>query len=93
MQLPQTVLDAVVLMKRLGCIDRWVGQFHIIQTIYIDKHMQIAQFDAMYARAEVTSIATFGNDAAFGLTGTSHPRFLNRKPSIMTVGVPLDEYD
>jgi hypothetical protein len=71
---PQTILDAVEVMKRLGEQYLWVDRLCINQSNLQERQFLISKMDAIYEGAEFTIVAAAG-DARTGLPGvTTTPR-------------------
>ncbi|KAJ4988887.1 tol protein [Stagonosporopsis vannaccii] len=91
---PQTVNDAITLTKELGYSYLWVDRFCIPQDQALERQMQIAQMDRIYAGAEATIIAAAGDDPSYGLPGIRKRRsYTSRSATIngqMYTVVPPD---
>lgn len=76
--LPRTVEDAIQATLKLGYQYIWVDRYCIDQHDDDDKAIQIRQMDLIYQEAEVTIVASAGDDPSFGLPGVSdfQPRVL-----------------
>lgn len=69
--LPRTVADAIQVTLRLDYQYLWVDRYCIDQDDDDDKAIQIHQMDLIYQEAEVTIVASAGDDSSFGLPGVS----------------------
>jgi Heterokaryon incompatibility protein (HET) len=88
-QTPQTIEDAVAVVKSLGYNFFWVDKYCIYQDDDEDKRTQIATMDQIYANAVVSIVAVVaivavaGNQDDFGLHSVSSlPR--TRQPRVVT---------
>lgn len=73
--LPQTLREAILLVRSLGIPYLWVDQLCINQTPGPRKSQIIASMGAIYASAELVLAAAAGTDAEAGLPGSApHPR-------------------
>lgn len=74
--LPRTVEDAILVTLQLGYHYLRVDRYCIDQNHGDDKKIQINQMDLIYQEAEVTIIATAGEDPSFSLPNVtpSQPR-------------------
>jgi Heterokaryon incompatibility protein (HET) len=74
--LPRTVEDAILVTLKLGYRYLWVDRYCIDQDDGDNKAIQVNQMDLIYHEAEVTIVATAGDDPTFGLPGvtTFQPR-------------------
>ena len=68
-ELPETVKDAIYLVRQIGERDLWFDSLYIIQDDAEDKANQIAAIGIIYSAAVLTIAATSGNDADAGLAG------------------------
>lgn len=66
--LPTVITDAICVTLGLGFRYLWVDRYCIDQDSH-SKHQQINQMDLIYQYAELTIIASAGNDPEFGLPG------------------------
>lgn len=66
---PKTIEDAIVVAINLGISFLWVDRYCIDQNDSEEKHDIIRHMDKIYEGAEVTIIATLGNDPHYGLPG------------------------
>jgi len=78
---PKVVQDAVTATKALSFRYLWVNRHCIPEG---DKHNQISRMDLIYRRAQLTIVATAGQDADYGLPGVSVHR-----PSSQFPGTPF----
>lgn len=69
--LPLTIEDAISVTKGLGLRYLWVDQYCIDQNNSQEKQAQIQKMDRIYQCAEVTIMATAGEDCHYGLPGVS----------------------
>lgn len=69
--LPLTIEDAMSVTKGLGLRYLWVDQYCIDQSNSQEKQAQIQKMDRIYQCAEVTIMATAGDDCHYGLPGVS----------------------
>ncbi|KAK0716383.1 heterokaryon incompatibility protein-domain-containing protein, partial [Lasiosphaeris hirsuta] len=76
----RVVKDAIEVTRQLGYRYLWVDRHCIDQENAQEKHQQIARMHDIYGRAQLTIIATAGDDASHGLFGVSRPR--RQQPSI-----------
>ncbi|KAN0098802.1 Heterokaryon incompatibility protein (HET) domain containing protein [Hyaloscypha variabilis] len=67
--IPQTIRDAILVVKRLGEQYLWVDALCITQDDNVEKSKVIGEMDLIYSRANLTIVAAFGNDASAGLPG------------------------
>ncbi|PMD41737.1 HET-domain-containing protein, partial [Hyaloscypha variabilis F] len=67
--IPQTIRDAILVVKRLGEQYLWVDALCITQDDNVEKAKVIGEMDLIYSRANLTIVAAFGNDASAGLPG------------------------
>lgn len=72
--IPQTITDAIYLVKKLDINYLWVDSLCIIQDDDSDKYRQLPIMDQIYQQAHLVVIAATGNDAHAGLPGTTKPR-------------------
>lgn len=72
--IPQTITDAIYLVKQLDINYLWVDSLCIIQDDDGDKYRQLPIMDQIYQQAYLVVIAATGNDAHAGLPGTTKPR-------------------
>ena len=93
---PRTVRDAVTLVKLLGERYVWIDSLCIVQNDPQEKHVLIANMDAVYGNSVLTINAAEGEDADAGLFGLpSTPRqttqavFEYCAGQHLTIGQPL----
>lgn len=72
-QVPQTIVDAIDVVKKMGIRYLWVDALCIIQDSPTQKQAQIESMDKIYRGAELTIVAAAGNHANYGLAG-AHQR-------------------
>lgn len=70
-RLPQTVQDAMNVVRVLGMQFLWVDQYCINSTEPVTKHYMISNMDAIYEAAYLTIIAASGSDDEHGLPSVS----------------------
>ncbi|KAK0620763.1 heterokaryon incompatibility protein-domain-containing protein [Immersiella caudata] len=68
-QLPRTVRDAIILVRKLGLRYLWVDALCLVQDDKEDVAAGIAVMDQLYERSWFTIIAACGHDADAGLPG------------------------
>ena len=71
--MPQTMVDAITFVKRLGERYLWIDQLCIDQTNDEEKQRQINFMDRIFASAFLTIVNLDGQDADWGLPGISRP--------------------
>ncbi|KAK2013427.1 heterokaryon incompatibility, partial [Colletotrichum eremochloae] len=69
--LPKTILDAQLVVRKLGYRYLWVDQICINQEDPDDKQSQIEIMDKIYGGAELTIVAAAGSHNDYGLPGVS----------------------
>lgn len=67
--LPNTVNDAIVLTRHLGCRYLWVDALCLLQNDAEDLELGVNSMDLIYGRAWLTVVAACGNDANADLPG------------------------
>jgi hypothetical protein len=67
--LPETIRDAIRLVRSLGQRYLWVDRLCIIQDDEENKHLNIMQMDSIYSNSYLTIVAADGLDANHGLPG------------------------
>lgn len=72
--IPQTITDAIYLVKQLDIDYLWVDSLCIVQDDDNDKFRQLPIMDQIYQQAHLVVIAATGGDAHAGLPGTTKPR-------------------
>ncbi|KAK5657236.1 hypothetical protein OQA88_3295 [Cercophora sp. LCS_1] len=70
-EIPRTVVDAIVLTRRMPMRYLWVDALCLVQDDRRDKERSIPRMAEVYAGAEVTIIAAAGPDANTGLPGVN----------------------
>jgi len=80
--IPQTIADAIEVVRQLGQQYLWVDALCIQQDDAADKALQILRMDSVYCRAIATIVAANGDHADSGLCGMS-PR-CPRRPQIVS---------
>jgi hypothetical protein len=68
-KIPQTIRDAILLVRNLGERYLWVDSFCIVQDDNEHKHQAIQQMNIVYSKAFAAIVALGGNDADAGLVG------------------------
>ncbi|KZL85103.1 tol protein [Colletotrichum incanum] len=68
---PRTVLDAQIVVRKLGYRYLWVDQICINQEDSNDKQSQIETMDQIYGGAELTIVAAAGSHSDHGLPGVA----------------------
>ncbi|KAM5387017.1 hypothetical protein ACJZ2D_000310 [Fusarium nematophilum] len=67
--LPETIKDAIVLTRRLGCRYLWVDALCLLQNDAEDLELGVNVMDLIYERAWLTVVASCGHDANARLRG------------------------
>jgi hypothetical protein len=67
--LPQTIQDAITVVKRLNKSYIWVDALCIVQDDHDEKGKVIGEMDLIYSRAELTLVAASSSSATSGLPG------------------------
>ncbi|KAG6357585.1 hypothetical protein INS49_013462 [Diaporthe citri] len=70
-RLPQTVQDAMNVVRVLGMRSLWVDRYCINSTERVTQHYMISNMDAIYEAAYLTIIAASGSDDEHGLPSVS----------------------
>ncbi|QDS76565.1 hypothetical protein FKW77_006876 [Venturia effusa] len=73
-QIPKTVLDAIVVARKIGSQFLWVDRLCIVQDSPTHLTQQLQQMASIYANSCFTIIAADGSDANYGLPGITSPR-------------------
>lgn len=81
MDVPRTIHESMVLVKKIGLRYLWVDALCIIQNDIQMSHLQISKMDQIYAKACLTIIAASGDNAQAGLPGV-HPRTQEKRQRI-----------
>jgi Heterokaryon incompatibility protein (HET) len=76
--LPQAIVDAMKVARKIGLQYLWVDALCIKQDDDVEKETQIAQMDKIYANAIVTIVAADGRDANAPLKGVSTKRHVDQ---------------
>ena len=80
-KIPQTIADAIRVVKKLGLRYLWVDAICIQQDDAADKSLQILRMHSVYFNAVATIVAAAGDHADAGLCGAD-PRY-PRRPQIV----------
>jgi hypothetical protein len=72
--LPHTVEDAITVTKKLGFRYLWIDRYSINQDRKEEVSEQVQKMNLISQNAEVTIIASAGEDPTYGLPGVSHHR-------------------
>jgi hypothetical protein len=67
--LPETIKDAITLVRKLGCRYLWVDALCLLQNDADDLNQGVNVMDLIYERAWFTIVAACGHDASAGLPG------------------------
>lgn len=90
--LPDTVRDAIHLVKALGERYLWVDCLSVIQDADLDTiNITLRAMARIYASAELTIVAAGGEDASYGLRGIGGPS-MDRGPSVCSYSHLWDAY-
>ncbi|KAL2352359.1 heterokaryon incompatibility protein-domain-containing protein [Cryomyces antarcticus] len=79
LQIPQTISDAIKVVKELGQRYLWSDRLCIVQDDPEDVKHQITQMERIYGKAILTIVAADGQCADAGLKGVEKPRELNQQ--------------
>ena len=79
--IPNTIEDAIMVVKKLGYRYLWVDRYCINQGNEEEKADQCGKMDIIYQNADLTIIAAIGDDPTYGLPGVS---LRKRKPKHLT---------
>lgn len=88
-RIPQSISDAINLVKQMGVRYLWVDALCIIQDDPRSKLSQIAAMDKIYMSALLTIVAAAGSNAKAGLPGVTVGRALVLPAAAIIQGVPL----
>ncbi len=80
--IPQTMVDAITFVNRIGERYLWIDQLCIDQTNDEEKQRQINAMDQIFASAFLTIVSMDGPDADWGLPGISRPLQQSQQPTI-----------
>lgn len=80
--LPQTMADAMTFVEQLGERYLWIDQLCINQADEGEKQRQIHITDQIFSSAYLTIVSLDGEDANWGLPGTSRPLLHTHQPTI-----------
>ena len=80
--IPQTMVDAITFVNRIGERYLWIDQLCIDQTNDEEKQRQINAMDQIFASAYLTIVSMDGPDADWGLPGISRPLQQSQQPTI-----------
>ncbi|KAL1616701.1 hypothetical protein SLS54_008268 [Diplodia seriata] len=72
LNIPETIRDALRLLRILDERFLWVDRLCIVQDDHATKARAIQEMGAIYANAQCTIVAAGGDDAAYGLRGIGH---------------------
>ena len=92
--LPNTIKDAIKLVRGLNQHYLWVDRLCIIQNDQKNKHLNVLQMDSIYFNAYFTIAAANGSDANYGLPGVvggSRPRECSQISVQLPRGVLISE--
>lgn len=79
LKVPQTIIDAIQLVRSIGMRYLWVDSLCIEQDDHDKKQQQLTMMDSIYASAELLIVAAAGSDADAGLPGMgSTPRRISQ---------------
>lgn len=78
--IPQTIRDAIDIVKRLGEAYLWVDALCIIQDSEVDKRSQLSQMASIFAKAVLVIVAAAGEDAHVGLFPERDKSIHKQKP-------------
>ncbi|KAF4995571.1 hypothetical protein FDECE_12770 [Fusarium decemcellulare] len=88
--LPNTVEDAIVFVRRLGCRYLWVDALCLLQNDAEDLKLGVDVMDLIYERAWLTVVASCGHDANARLPGVQEgTRKTSRNTFEVTPGVEM----
>lgn len=80
--IPQTMVDAITFVNRIGERYLWIDQLCIDQTNDEEKQRQINVMDQIFASAYVTIVSMDGPHADWGLPGISRPLHQSQQPTV-----------
>lgn len=80
--IPQTMVDAITFVDRIGERYLWIDQLCIDQTNDEEKQRQINAMDEIFASAYLTIVNMDGPHADWGLPGVSRPLQQSQQPTI-----------
>ena len=80
--IPQTMVDAMTFVNRIGERYLWIDQLCIDQTNHEEKQRQINAMDRIFASAYLTIVSMDGPDADWGLPGISRPLQQSQQPIV-----------
>lgn len=80
--IPQTMVDAIAFVDRLGEHYLWIDQLCIDQANEEEKQRQIGLMDRIFASAYLTLVNLDGPDADWGLPGISRPLLQSQQPTV-----------
>lgn len=79
MEFPQTIRDAIKLVRMIGYRYIWVDALCIVQDDAASRHGQISQMHEIYQQADLTIVAADGDDCSEGLPGVTFAKQRLRK--------------
>ena len=80
--IPETMVDAMIFVNRIGERYLWIDQLCIDQTNHEEKQRQINAMDQIFASAYLTIVNMDGPDADWGLPGISRPLQQSQQPMV-----------
>ena len=80
--IPETMVDAMIFVNRIGERYLWIDQLCIDQTNHEEKQRQINAMDQIFASAYLTIVNMDGPDADWGLPGISRPLQQTQQPMV-----------
>jgi len=79
--LPQTIEDAIGVVREIGMRFLWVDALCIVQDVPEEQVLQIRQMDRIYSRASLTLVST-SHSSRSGLPGVSRPWKITHAPRL-----------
>ena len=80
--IPETMVDAMTFVNRIGERYLWIDQLCIDQTNGEERQRQINAMDQIFASAYLTIVSMDGPDAEWGLPGISRPLLQSQQPMV-----------
>ena len=80
--IPETMVDAMIFVNRIGERYLWIDQLCIDQTSGEEKQRHINAMDQIFASAYLTIVSMDGPDADWGLPGISRPMLQSQQPMV-----------